>query len=123
MKDIIINPNGGKISVSIKLKSMVVSGYEIIIYKPDQTTIIEKIEGNSDTSDPFIYELLYSPSFYKDCYATCAFAISDPQGGGNDYEIEFSLNQDAIQLNPVINITGKTTIGKVVDDEIYCLKF
>ena len=122
MSTIAINPNNGTISIKVKVNSLQEVSFSMNIYAPDGSTILERYTGNSQTANPFVMALPNNPSGYIGDYVAGTIKIFDPQGEGNNYDIEIAIVQDNTDLQPIITLTGTTTTGIVSHQTIFHLQ-
>ena len=121
MSNIFIDPKDGRISLKIEVDSLQVVGFSILVLAPDGNTELESHSGNSQDANPFIIPLK-DPIMYKDCYLTGTFVITDPNGAGNKYLVVFSVVQNDADLDPVITLSGLTTIKDVLRTGVFHVK-
>ena len=121
MSNIFIDPANGRIALKIKVDSLQVVGFNILVLAPDGNTELETHSGNSQDANPFIIPLK-DPVMYKDCYLTGTFVITDPDGAGNIYNVIFSVVQNEADLAPVITLSGITTNKDVLRTGVFHVK-
>ena len=118
MSDITINPPIGNIALKVDVNSMQVVSYIVTVIESDGTTVRERYTGTigANKSSPIT---LQNKASYLNCYFMLKVAIIDPNGAGNAYSIDFSVQQNGVTLNPVITLTGQTTNQHVEDIAIF----
>jgi hypothetical protein len=113
MSDIFIDPNGGPLSVKIKVKSLQDVGYDLMFVNNKQNVLADFDGSLSPTADFAINKINNPASECVDGFMNGALEIGDPKGAGNDYDVIISIQQDGNELHPPIEMKGKTT-----DDEV-----
>jgi hypothetical protein len=122
MSSISINPNNGTISIKVKVNSMQVVSFSMTVYAPDGSTVLEYYTGDSQIANPYVIALQNNPSGYIGDYVAGTIKIFDPQGGGNNFDIEVAIVQDNTDLQPIISLTGTTTSGIISHQTIFHLQ-
>jgi len=113
MSDITINPANGKLSVNIQVTTPQVVGYQTTVYAADGSTELEHYLSDSQSNNPYTVTLPNPPTSYQGCYISTTFSIIDPAGAGNNYNIDYSIQQQGASLNPVQHISGTSGAGKL----------
>jgi hypothetical protein len=113
MSDITINPANGAINVNLSVTTPQVVGYEVTVLDTDGNTPLEHFLSDSQTNNPFKPALAQPASAYIGRFVSVVLSIIDPVGPGNNYSIDFSLQQQGADLTPVQHITGVTATGKL----------
>jgi hypothetical protein len=122
MSSISINPNNGTISIKVKVNSLQVVSFSMSVYAPDGSTILEHYNGDSQIANPFVIALPNAPSGYISDYVAGTIKIFDPQGEGNNFDIEIAIVQDNTDLQPTISLTGISASGIISHQIIFHLQ-
>ena len=120
MADINFIPGKGSIGFQVEVTTPQVVGYQITVIDPDGNTELEHYVG-SQATNPYQVTLPKPAGSYDGCYISGTFVIIDPEGAGNNYNLNFSIRQGGYDLKPVQNIKGKTVDGKLPKTAIFHL--
>jgi hypothetical protein len=121
MTEINIDPTKEYIEVQITSQSLHALGFEVIVYAPDGSTVIEKFTGDTRVNNPFTQTLKLNPSDSKGTYISGTFTVSSPDGRDYPYSIVFSILEDNNLIKPNITLTGTTSGGQGSSIENYHL--
>jgi hypothetical protein len=113
MSDIAINPANGNLTAKIVVTTAQVVGFEIVIYDSDGNTELAHYLSDSQANNPYLCQLPQPAGYYQNKYVSAIFSIIDPIGAGNNYNINFSIQQLNADLQPVQNLNGTTVTGKL----------
>jgi len=122
MSDITINPANGQIGFKANVTTGQIVGYQITVIAPDGNTELEHYLSGSQKNNPYTIKLPKPVASYLNCYVSGTFTIIDPIGSGNPFSINFSIQQNGADLNPVSKIIGTTANGKIIRTAIFHLK-
>lgn len=120
MQTISIDPNQGVVSVDLLFPTPQVTTYRLQIFKPNSNDLLLDVTGNNQNTDDDTYALPMPPSGNTGCLLWCTATTIDPQGAGNNYQVQMAVSQaDATtgvktQLG-VVDASGTTTATHVTN--------
>jgi hypothetical protein len=114
MTEITVDPAGQAIGIEVQTRSLHTLAFEIEVYSPDGSTILESLAGDTRTHNPFTGTLRLKPAESKHKYISGSFTVRSPDGRDNKYDILFKVLSDKKKVQPEIPLTGITVNGEAV---------